>query len=542
MLVCGDSIDATKFGWCVPDNNGYAALCAMSDPETELDDIAETMEDEVTYGDMILGTPSLQLCIVAAIGLGGVMGAATRKTLDKTKTKSSAAWNSSTDKGRHSRDLDTKDVAEEDPLSIVNGLVMCAQSVSTAQFVCGRPRMGEYCYDMKHMIGTPERHRMDGATTTSILRALTKRNAVPRYVDAWLDILHAQCEIDVSNDALRSFVLDGTLGERMHTMGRILVYGMGAAPDSECSDDDSDLDSESEDTAVSYDFMEEGLFDGLLSMHLRLGGIFFKEKQSRENSTQSAEGHGESKAPNDKETANDVSVVQDTTVKKYSMLLSALPQLTSLIQDAASTSRGCTYLSLTHPLSSVFVQLFEMLSYVPVDDMINVRRVATLLRGFAVWCTVLHALRSGNFEKILECVQLALVNEKWQGLNEEMSMVDIQQHPRRNGLRQVRIPRKSDFVEIMERRKHSWVRPLKPSDKFLNEVLTSFPTVSELAAVLDEKKIDIGNVIQSDEDLLRTVLWWYGALYSLPLALKLQVNLVIIFFSYFRSYLRNCSL
>ena len=63
--------------------------------------------------------------------------------------------------------------------------------------------------------GAPKRHRMREATMSSILVALTKRNAVPRYIDAWLDILHAQCEVDETNctgsssPALREFVLQG---------------------------------------------------------------------------------------------------------------------------------------------------------------------------------------------------------------------------------------------------------------------------------------------------------------------------------------------
>tara|TARA_B100000795_G_scaffold263951_1_gene243788 strand:- start:86 stop:2578 length:2493 start_codon:yes stop_codon:yes gene_type:complete len=120
-------------------------------------------------------------------------------------------------------------------------------------------------------------------------------------------------------------------------------------------------------------------------------------------------------------------------------------------------------------------------------------------------------------------------------------MINIQKHTRRNALRQVRIPRKSDFEEMMERRKHSWVRPLRSCDQFLNQILLAFNTYTgtkkegvvdektdfnvcnELYNVLKKKKKEINNVISSDEDLLRTVLWWYGKLVtSLPLPLKLQ--------------------
>ena len=66
--------------WLIPDKTGYDSLVLMCDPELELDEIAATLEDEVTYGDLILSTPTLQLCITAAIGLGGIMSAATKKT------------------------------------------------------------------------------------------------------------------------------------------------------------------------------------------------------------------------------------------------------------------------------------------------------------------------------------------------------------------------------------------------------------------------------------------------------------------------------
>lgn len=56
-LIYGNQISYTEHNWIVPDAIGYETLTVLSDPEQELDDIAETMEDECTYGDMILGTP-----------------------------------------------------------------------------------------------------------------------------------------------------------------------------------------------------------------------------------------------------------------------------------------------------------------------------------------------------------------------------------------------------------------------------------------------------------------------------------------------------
>ena len=166
--------------------------------------------------------------------------------------------------------------------------------------------------------------------------------------------------------------------------------------------------------------------------------------------------------------------------------------------------------------------------------MINVRRVGTLLRGFVVWCTILHALQGDgrNAVALVAGVQSALVNEKWQGENEQMEIIRLMSQPRRNGLRQVRIPRKSDFNDMMERRKHSWVRPMKPADKFLNNLLMIYPPSDELLQIMEGLSNEISNVISSDEDVLRTVLWWYSA-YPISLAHKLQVRwiYILIFFS-----------
>jgi len=209
-------------------------------------------------------------------------------------------------------------------------------------------------------------------------------------------------------------------------MGRILIYGMGGAPDSECSSDDSELDSEDDESAASYDFIEEGIFDSLMAMHIRVGTTMYKDK--KEPIVKS----------NEMETLN-----------SYQTFLSKLPALSTLIQNASKTMIGRWYLNSTMKLSSVFIQLFELLSYVPVDDMINVRRVATLLRGFAVWCTVLDCFSpslanvKNKVNGLYECIQKTYVNEKWQGLDEKYSLVDVRSHPNRNGLRQVRIPRKS---------------------------------------------------------------------------------------------------
>ena len=192
--------------WLIPDKTGYDSLVLMCDPELELDEIAATLEDEVTYGDLILSTPTLQLCITAAIGLGGIMGAATRKLLTigggssaksdpqsltaksspssatatttiaspsaspaaspaASPSAASSASSSSVPLARVvSRQIRTSASwdplvgkndfdDEEDPMSIVNGIVMCGQAMSTAQFVCGLPRMGEFAYDMQHMVG-----------------------------------------------------------------------------------------------------------------------------------------------------------------------------------------------------------------------------------------------------------------------------------------------------------------------------------------------------------------------------------------------------
>ena len=59
--------------------------------------------------------------------------------------------------------------------------------------------------------------------------------------------------------------------------------------------------------------------------------------------------------------------------------------------------------------------------------MINVRRVGTLLRGFVVWCTILHALQGDgrNAVALVAGVQSALVNEKWQGENEQMLGIEL---------------------------------------------------------------------------------------------------------------------
>ena len=241
----GNEYNSSSSQWIIPDKVGYDALVSMCDPESEVDEIAATLEDTVTYGDLILSTPTLQLCITAAIGIGGVMGAATRKVNPATpssatahagtrtqqllptttttpppptatpppQTKTSASWDPSVSKDTN-KDGDYFDIKEEDPIAIVNGLVMCGQAMSTAQFVCGLPRMGEYAYDMKQMVGRPLRHRMVETTMESVLKALTKRNAVPRYIDAWLDILHVQCEVDVEDrrsgsPVLQHFVLNG---------------------------------------------------------------------------------------------------------------------------------------------------------------------------------------------------------------------------------------------------------------------------------------------------------------------------------------------
>ena len=186
--------------WLIPDKTGYDSLVLMCDPELELDEIAATLEDEVTYGDLILSTPTLQLCITAAIGLGGIMGAATRKLLTigggssaksdpqsvtaksspssaTTTTTTTTASPSASPSASSSTSPSSEPLArvvsrqirtsaswdplvgkndfddEEDPMSIVNGIVMCGQAMSTAQFVCGLPRMGEFAYDMQHMVG-----------------------------------------------------------------------------------------------------------------------------------------------------------------------------------------------------------------------------------------------------------------------------------------------------------------------------------------------------------------------------------------------------
>ena len=323
--------------------------------------------------------------------------------------------------------------------------------------------------------------------------------------------------------------LPGPLSARLESMGRILIYGMGAAPDSDCSSDDSGLDSEDEDSAASYDFMEEGIFDSMMALHLRIGTTLCQTLPSTCGSTL-----GETK---DNQAEMEHNEEQEGILMSYQHVLYKLPLLTDLIRSAAKTTIGQWYLKTTCNVASVFIQLFEMLSYVPVDDMINVRRVATLLRGFAVWCTVLqcfsHSLQGKvegedtNMKKLCACVQDTYLNEKWKGANEVYSLVDVQSHPNRNGLRQVRIPRKSDIEGYMERRKHSWVRPLKPADKFFNALLTTCTTssLSPLYQLLDKRKNDIDNVIKSDEDVLRTVLWWYGALGTdgphLPLTQKL---------------------
>ena len=358
---------------------------------------------------------------------------------------------------------------------------MCAQAMSTAQFVCGMPRMGEYCYDMKHMIGTPLRHRLNETTMTSVLHALTKRNTVPRYIDAWIDIFHSQIEAQLDQDkinnnnkstnnnnnnnttttttnssnssnssnnndndkgkgshistAMASFINEEGISKSLNQMGKILIYGMGAAPDSDCSDggDDSE-DSENEDTAESYDFMEEGLFDSFLAMHIRLSLTMDNTKEQKKEQNEQKEQKEELEELKEQKfnDLNDLNEQEEKEVlvvlKRYERVIVSLPSLETLIQDAARTKAGRKYLTTTSSLSDVFIQLFEMLTYVPIDDLVNLRRVATLLRGFAVWCTVLHALRLNcnnstytsstlhgqtGKEILLQIISNVLLNEKW---------------------------------------------------------------------------------------------------------------------------------
>ena len=250
--------DSTQL-WPIPDKVGYDAIVLMCDPELRVDEIASTLEDDVTYGDMILGVPSLQLCITAALGIGSIMGAATRSTNDssndlessqqheeETKStnvrnfssssssspfssspskqmKTSASWDPIKTKKSGSTSKNKQHFDEEvDKISIINGIILCGQAMSTSQFVCGLPRMGEYAYNMEEMIGKPKRHRLKESSLSCILKELTSRMAVPRYIDVWLDILHVQCKVDESkvdeskssscdnrSDVLQEFVLGG---------------------------------------------------------------------------------------------------------------------------------------------------------------------------------------------------------------------------------------------------------------------------------------------------------------------------------------------
>ena len=50
--------------------------------------------------------------------------------------------------------------------------------------------------------------------------------------------------------------------------------------------------------------------------------------------------------------------------------------------------------------------------------------------------------------------------------------------------------RTSDFDDYMDRRRHSWLRPMKPSDRFLDDIIMNLPAVPEFGTMLDEPASD----------------------------------------------------
>ena len=121
-----------------------------------------------------------------------------------------------------------------------------------------------------------------------------------------------------------------------------------------------------------------------------------------------------------------------------------------------------------------------------------------MLRGFAAWSAVLQALTGlDGTMRLVQQVQSALLCEKWSD-KKSGALVEREDRVRRNALRQVRIPRTSDFEDYMDRRRHSWLRPPKPSNRFLDEVILALPAVSEFGSMLD--KPDSGGDETDSED------------------------------------------
>ena len=75
---------------------------------------------------------------------------------------------------------------------------------------------------------------------------------------------------------------EDAVGERIERMGRILVYGVGTVPTSECSSN-SEPDSDECEPLRGYDFNEEALFDELLAMQIRLSTIIALKNTAKKN-------------------------------------------------------------------------------------------------------------------------------------------------------------------------------------------------------------------------------------------------------------------
>ena len=132
-------------------------------------------------------------------------------------------------------------------------------------------------------------------------------------------------------------------------MGRILIYGMGCAPDSECSDEDSDMDSDSEDAAASFDFIEEGLFDSFMAMHIRLGTTLL--------TTGDANFLNENKTTTNEEEQKEQKEQKEQEIllpKQCESLLQKLPCLRAVLKNACMNKMGQQYLNATARLCTLY--------------------------------------------------------------------------------------------------------------------------------------------------------------------------------------------
>ena len=132
-----------------------------------------------------------------------------------------------------------------------------------------------------------------------------------------------------------------SLGKRIERLGRILVYGVGTVPSSECSSN-SEPESDEGEPLRGYDFNEEALFDELLAMQVRLGTIFALKKVEKSMNKEKMEGQGESKSSPShssilRDSTRPSTKRQQKTLRRYASFTEKFPNMRALIESATTS-------------------------------------------------------------------------------------------------------------------------------------------------------------------------------------------------------------